>query len=126
MKTAKQVIAVLFILNIFTFIFRVVSSPICDNYVCVVDSGYDEFQVWVSSRPKHFYVGLLNTRNGFSYKRIYVSKHFNEYKNISNKTKIKLHWEHRLLENNKISAKFYSQEIYRELKTALNENKISN
>lgn len=125
MRIAKIIIVTLIVLNIFAFIFAMSTSN-CDNYVCIVDSGCDEFQVWVSSRPKHFYVGLLNTRNGYSYRRIYVSKHFNEYKKISNTTKIKLHWEHKLLDNNKISAKFNSQEIYRELKMAVNENKISN
>lgn len=38
---------------------------------------YTEYKVVGKTRPKHFYVDLLDVKTGQLYKHVYVSKHFN-------------------------------------------------
>jgi hypothetical protein len=85
----------------------------CSNARTLKSEVTEDFEVIGLRQPKHFAVSLRNCTTGDEYFNIYVSKHFNRWKEIPIGCKIPL--TYRIYEDNNDgheSVRFYEREIH--------------
>lgn len=69
----------------------VACGPLKDREL--TDFGVDDFEVTAIHPPKHFHIDLRNVRTGEELKRVRVSKHYNEWREVKVGAVIRVSWE---------------------------------